>query len=296
VLHQAVLLQNMPNSLCDLQLMEVVLEQAGLIDEVVECQAHAGLNGVGEVFLTMSSQFMADMCVRHFSGCVWDTRGIQVMARFINPGEVSVRSRTDGSMPEHVESLVGELNAAIGELTERVLEALLAPDDSGLELVNRKKVRPAPPGLETLDVAVLSAPAAAAASAAIAATAKGGVHLQALAETSGGADVSAEISVAAPVETSAETPAEVPAELPAASEAAASGPASPQPVRWDKQPLDGVGTDASTEAEGISEVEDDHASEARSDEAIIAWVWSRQLFGRMPRKVALGINALLSPT
>jgi len=138
VLHQAVLLQGLPNSLCNGQMIDVVIEQAGFSGDVTHYKTQPG-EQLGEAVLTLTSTFMADMCVRHFHGCVWDARGTPVTACFASPSEEYLAQM--GTMPAHVESFVGELGAAVEEQTERVLEALLAPSEFGPAISTGKKAK-----------------------------------------------------------------------------------------------------------------------------------------------------------
>jgi len=136
-----------------------VLEQAGLGGEsLMNVQTQTG-NRFGEALLTFSSQASAFLCVRHFNGCRWEG-SVSVTASFVQAPREDYA--TQAATPAHVASLVGVLDAAIAEHTERVLEALLAPSEFGLGLSigkKQQKVRLGPPGMETRESAVL-APAA----------------------------------------------------------------------------------------------------------------------------------------
>eukprot|EP00928_Gymnodinium_smaydae_P039681 TRINITY_DN27052_c0_g2_i1.p1 TRINITY_DN27052_c0_g2~~TRINITY_DN27052_c0_g2_i1.p1 ORF type:complete len:612 (+),score=145.73 TRINITY_DN27052_c0_g2_i1:140-1975(+) len=148
-LHQDVLLRNVPNALCTRPMMEAIFQQAGFEDAVANFQPQPHPKSrLGEVLLTMTSVFMADLCVRHFRGCTWDPEGLPVEACF--SGRRGSRAAAEG-MPEDVESLVSGLSAAAGELTQRVLDVLLEPSEpsSGAGQGRSRKARPMPPGLDS---------------------------------------------------------------------------------------------------------------------------------------------------
>lgn len=76
-----VLLRNLPASLCTAACMDVMLEQAGVDDDLISCDFQAGEGG-GEALLTFANWEAAEQCVKHFHGCQWDSAGRPVTAEF----------------------------------------------------------------------------------------------------------------------------------------------------------------------------------------------------------------------
>merc|ERR1719203_1756662 len=65
-----VLLQNVPSELCNVAMMEVVLQQAQIEASIVNCWAEDS-SALGEVSLALESQEVAELCISHFQGCQW---------------------------------------------------------------------------------------------------------------------------------------------------------------------------------------------------------------------------------
>lgn len=157
MLQQAVHLKNLPSGVCTEQMMNVAIEQAGLTSSVVSFHAQPG-EPYGEAFLTMIDHMTADTCVRHFNGCTWNQSGVAVSASFATrrpEQELVALDVADSSFMSELERTV-----QVNKNTERVLQALLAPNEPQdcSEGILAKKVRPAPPGLESNEVAVLAVP------------------------------------------------------------------------------------------------------------------------------------------
>eukprot|EP00927_Polykrikos_kofoidii_P019125 TRINITY_DN18918_c1_g1_i1.p1 TRINITY_DN18918_c1_g1~~TRINITY_DN18918_c1_g1_i1.p1 ORF type:complete len:313 (-),score=101.60 TRINITY_DN18918_c1_g1_i1:182-994(-) len=229
--HQAVLLRGIPNDLCTKQMMSVVLEQAGFHGVILVGFRTQPGDPCGEALLTLSTQFFAEMCVRHFRGCRWDASGVEVTACF--SGSSEEHTAPAESMNEHLGSAVNDLEATISDQIDLVLQVLLAPSefDSGSSS-GKKKARLGPPGLETNETAMLAV------GATLPPTPSHRSHHvesvpQAEAARKLGSDVTPE----------------------------ADAPSVPKPALWEKRPSENVSpTDASTEAEGTSEGEDDRRS------------------------------------
>lgn len=74
-----VMINGLPNSLCSKAYLETAMEQAGLEDDLVSCEAWKGEthgNAAG-FFKTLQA---ATKCVAHFNGCRWDIKGPPVSA------------------------------------------------------------------------------------------------------------------------------------------------------------------------------------------------------------------------
>jgi hypothetical protein len=70
----SVLVHFLPNTLCNTDCLEVVLEQAGLGGSISSLEAWPGLDG-GEAVIRLTDLDSANKCVRHFHGCRWDCTG-----------------------------------------------------------------------------------------------------------------------------------------------------------------------------------------------------------------------------
>lgn len=83
-----VCIQGLPNSLLTADLMEVVLEQAGL-EDVVGFTCNQGWS-CGEAIVGFASEATAQHCIAHFSGCSWDYSGAKVDAYLcVEPADVA---------------------------------------------------------------------------------------------------------------------------------------------------------------------------------------------------------------
>lgn len=76
-----VLIQGLPNSLCNSACMEVVLENAGLEGSFVGCNARPGETN-GEAIVYLKDRSWAEHCVKQFDGRPWDYN-IPVKARIL---------------------------------------------------------------------------------------------------------------------------------------------------------------------------------------------------------------------
>jgi len=90
--------------------MKVVLDQAGLKGQVVDCRCQPGQSS-GEALVWLTSQSLLDYAVWHFHGCCW-TKDMEVTAGIVKTVPMPPSS--------------AEIASA---LTEKVLEILLAPPE-----------------------------------------------------------------------------------------------------------------------------------------------------------------------
>jgi len=69
----------LPNNLCNTMCMEAVIEQAGLEEFVISCEAWPG-NSHGEATIQLVTRDAGEQCLRHFHGCRWCSSGTVVAA------------------------------------------------------------------------------------------------------------------------------------------------------------------------------------------------------------------------
>lgn len=151
-LHQVVLLKNVPNGLCTRSMMDAVLQQAGFEDDVVSVDARKTVGErFGQVRLTMTSQFKADLCVRHFGGRAWDnneghrTKTIPIQACFEERRETSPQD-----MSQDVEAFASSVTTAADHLMQTVLNFLTEPTPGeATSGRGRRKGRGMPMGLDS---------------------------------------------------------------------------------------------------------------------------------------------------
>lgn len=122
-----VLLQNVPSELCNVSMMEVVLQQAHLEASVVQCVADD--ISVGEVTLALPSIEMAEACIVHFQGCQWGVAGTNLLARFVGVHEepMTTSISVGGILFDVADPAASEYCMEIDRNIERVLCALLEP-------------------------------------------------------------------------------------------------------------------------------------------------------------------------
>lgn len=78
-----VLVRGLPNKLLTKPFIEVILQQAGLAQTVVDYEVTKGAP-CGELLLDCPDHFTAAQCMRHFEGCQWDSSGTGVTTRIIS--------------------------------------------------------------------------------------------------------------------------------------------------------------------------------------------------------------------
>jgi hypothetical protein len=81
---RSVLLQGLPNAMCAPACFEVMLEQAGLVGDVLSHNIRQG-RSCGEATLKVASEGAASRCIKHFHGRVWDPSGTPVSATRLAP-------------------------------------------------------------------------------------------------------------------------------------------------------------------------------------------------------------------
>jgi len=77
-------LTGLPNAICTPEMLEAVLQQAGLDAAVLASRAEQG-RPCGEAHVTLASSDAAAACIAHFHGCQWDSSGVGVRATIIDP-------------------------------------------------------------------------------------------------------------------------------------------------------------------------------------------------------------------
>lgn len=80
----SVFVRGLPKNLCNGVCMEAILEQAGLEDAIVSCEAWPGASS-GEALIQLASWNAAELCARHFHGCRWCATGATVFAELATP-------------------------------------------------------------------------------------------------------------------------------------------------------------------------------------------------------------------
>lgn len=75
-----VFIDGLPNNLCNPTCMEAILDQAGLEESIVTCEAWPGVP-CGQATLHMATLDAANRAAKHFHGCRWDSTGAGVAAR-----------------------------------------------------------------------------------------------------------------------------------------------------------------------------------------------------------------------
>lgn len=91
-------LSGIPNVMCSEEMVEAMLDQAGLERFTLGRHAKIGKK-VGEVHLTLVSWDAAAMCMAHFNGCKWDQSGHAVNVKVLE--EESIESEAAGlNVPE----------------------------------------------------------------------------------------------------------------------------------------------------------------------------------------------------
>lgn len=118
-----VLLQNVPSELCNVAMMEVVLQQAQIEASIVNCWSEDS-SALGEVSLAVESLENAEQCIAHFQGCQWGVAGTSLIARFAGVQEEPV---PDVGIPFEPDPLAREYSIEIERNVERLLCALLEP-------------------------------------------------------------------------------------------------------------------------------------------------------------------------
>jgi len=140
-----VLVRGLPSALCNSEMMEVVLEQAGLDEDFVSCRLRKKQQEreQRDMLLTMTNAYAAQRCIEHFNGCCWGSSDVRVVACFAKSSdhEEPMYSQCSLSQPED-------------KTVQKVLEGLKgfpASEEDGAEAmppgVCQNMVMP-PPGLE----------------------------------------------------------------------------------------------------------------------------------------------------
>eukprot|EP00927_Polykrikos_kofoidii_P029363 TRINITY_DN2539_c0_g1_i1.p1 TRINITY_DN2539_c0_g1~~TRINITY_DN2539_c0_g1_i1.p1 ORF type:complete len:592 (-),score=156.46 TRINITY_DN2539_c0_g1_i1:705-2480(-) len=105
--HIPVLVRNIPNLLLSSpEMMEVVLQQAGLVDAVGSFEIWPA-EPCGDALLRLVKSSLLDQCVRHFEGCHWDVSGQPVTTRLLSPAEEAEELKQRGckALPSPVMAL-----------------------------------------------------------------------------------------------------------------------------------------------------------------------------------------------
>jgi len=110
-----VLVRGLPSALCNSDMMEAVLEQAGLDEEFVSCRLrtkqHEGEQR--DMLLTLTSAYAAERCIQHFHGRCWGCSSLPVVACFAKSSDHEEPKYSQCSLSEPEDKTV-----------QKVLEAL----------------------------------------------------------------------------------------------------------------------------------------------------------------------------
>jgi hypothetical protein len=82
-----VFVSGLPNNLCNPACMEAILDQAGVDEALLNCEAWPG-SPCGQATLHMATVDAANRAAKHFHGCRWDSTGAEVVAR-VGGGETN---------------------------------------------------------------------------------------------------------------------------------------------------------------------------------------------------------------
>lgn len=126
-----VLISGLPNKI--LPMMEVVLEQAGLEDAVLDVTTCPG-KPCGDATVSLCSTLAAEQCVRHFQGCQWDPAGATVSVRLLSspaPAAKEAKGRLSAKAPAF------EPRLQVSALTSIEEEAVPS-------LIEKEKLQPCP--------------------------------------------------------------------------------------------------------------------------------------------------------
>lgn len=74
-----VFVSGLPNNLCNPACMEAILDQAGVDEALMKCEAWPGVP-CGQATLHMATTEAANRAAKHFHGCRWDSTGAEVVA------------------------------------------------------------------------------------------------------------------------------------------------------------------------------------------------------------------------
>lgn len=133
-----VLLQSVPSELCNVAMMEVVLQQAQIDASIITCWTE-DVGPFGEVTLALESQAAAEVCISHFQGCQWGVQGTRLVARLADLTEES--AATIGVAHFEMESVIQEYGMEVQRNVERLLCALLEPCEAAVCRTDAKKGR-----------------------------------------------------------------------------------------------------------------------------------------------------------
>jgi hypothetical protein len=136
--------------------LEVMLEQAGLEDMIVGCEAWPGAQ-YGEAVLRLSTWEAANQCIKHFHGCCWDSTGAPVTAELDQPAPGPPAAKADidgGSIAYTTEQAVPAAKAEVATKGGYRIQSIA--DGTNKSLVDDRK--PSPLSSPALTVASTATP------------------------------------------------------------------------------------------------------------------------------------------